>query len=58
MIELDLLRGRWQAWMLPAATVGAVERVDWAVLWPMAAAAGTRAVSFAGGFGGARRLAD
>ena len=36
MAEVDLLRGQWRSWVLPAPKATAAEVVDAAVLWPMA----------------------
>jgi len=36
MVEINLLKSQWRAWMLPQPRVDVVRRVEMAVLWPMA----------------------
>jgi hypothetical protein len=36
MAEIDLLRARWRAWLLPAPVADLARCVDEAVIWPMA----------------------
>ena len=36
MIEVNLLRSQWRAWMLPEPRVDPVRRAEMAVLWPLA----------------------
>jgi len=36
MVEINLLKSQWRAWLLPHPRVDAVRRAEAAVLWPMA----------------------
>ena len=36
MVEINLLKSQWRAWLLPHARVDAVRRAEAAMMWPMA----------------------